>query len=108
MLIITRKLGEGITIGDNVELIINEITDGKVKIAIEAPKEVKILRKELVEAVAMNREAAQSVMVDKMQVMKNLKCPVINVANKAIEETAGIILDLLKENGVAILKDYEV
>ncbi|MBF0979971.1 MAG: carbon storage regulator [Clostridiales bacterium] len=73
MLIITRKLGEGITIGDNVELIINEITDGKVKIAIEAPKEVKILRKELVEAVAMNREAAQSVMVDKMQVMKNLK-----------------------------------
>ena len=73
MLIITRKLGEGITIGDNVELIINEITDGKVKIAIEAPKEVKILRKELVEAVAMNREAAQSVMVDKMQVMKNRK-----------------------------------
>lgn len=73
MLIITRKLGEGITIGDNVELIINEITDGKVKIAIEAPKEVKILRKELVEAVAMNREAAQSIMVDKMQVMKNLK-----------------------------------
>ena len=73
MLIITRKLGEGITIGDNVELIINEIMDGKVKIAIEAPKEVKILRKELVEAVAMNREAAQSVMVDKMQVMKNLK-----------------------------------
>ena len=73
MLIITRKLGEGITIGDNVELIINEITDGKVKIAIEAPKEVKILRKELVEAEAMNREAAQSVMVDKMQVMKNLK-----------------------------------
>lgn len=73
MLIITRKLGEGITIGDNVELIINEITDGKVKIAIEAPKEVKILRKELVEAVAMNREAAQSVMVDKIQVMKNLK-----------------------------------
>ena len=73
MLIITRKLGEGITIGDNVELIINEITDGKVKIAIEAPKEVKILRKELVEAVAMNREAAQSVMVDKIRVMKNLK-----------------------------------
>ncbi|MFR2519206.1 pyruvate, water dikinase regulatory protein, partial [Peptostreptococcus stomatis] len=42
------------------------------------------------------------------KVMKNLKCPVINVANKAIEETAGIILDLLKENGVAVLKDYEI
>ena len=72
MLIITRKLGEGITIGDNVELIINEITDGKVKIAIEAPKEVKILRKELVEAVAMNREAAQSVMDEKFKKIGSL------------------------------------
>ena len=40
--------------------------------------------------------------------MKRLKCPVINVANKAIEETAGIILDILKENDVDILKDYEI
>ena len=40
--------------------------------------------------------------------MKNLKCPVINVANKAIEETAGIILDILKENNIDILKDYDL
>lgn len=73
MLIITRKLGEGISIGDNVELVINEIADGKVKIAIEAPKEVKILRKELVEAVAMNKEAAESMLMDKVQVIKKLK-----------------------------------
>ncbi len=73
MLIITRKLGEGISIGDNVELLINEIGDGKVKIAIEAPKEVKILRKELAEAVAMNKEAAQSVFTDKAQVIKKIK-----------------------------------
>ncbi|MGP1569485.1 MAG: carbon storage regulator [Eubacteriales bacterium] len=73
MLIITRKLGEGISIGDNVELVINEISDGKVKIAIEAPKEVKILRKELVEAAAMNKEAAESMLMDKVQVIKKLK-----------------------------------
>ncbi|MDY4561299.1 pyruvate, water dikinase regulatory protein [Peptostreptococcus porci] len=42
------------------------------------------------------------------EVMKNLKCPVINVANKAIEETAGIILDILKENGMSIIKDYDI
>lgn len=42
------------------------------------------------------------------EVMKSLKCPVINVANKAIEETAGIILDILKENGMSILKDYDI
>lgn len=42
------------------------------------------------------------------KVMRKLKCPVINVANKAIEETAGIIIDILKENGVPVLKDYEI
>lgn len=42
------------------------------------------------------------------EIMKTLKCPVINVSNKAIEETAGIIIDILKENGVAIEKDYSI
>lgn len=34
------------------------------------------------------------------KVMKKLGCPVINVENKAIEETAGLILDIMKENGL--------
>ena len=34
------------------------------------------------------------------KVMKKLGCPVINVANKAIEETSGLILDIMKENGI--------
>ena len=42
------------------------------------------------------------------EIMKTLKCPVINVSNKSIEETAGIIIDILKENGVAVEKDYSI
>ncbi|WP_101772739.1 pyruvate, water dikinase regulatory protein [Peptostreptococcus faecalis] len=42
------------------------------------------------------------------KIMKKLKCPIINVANKAIEETAGIILDILKENDVLIMQDYDI
>lgn len=42
------------------------------------------------------------------EVMKKLSCPVINVSNKAIEETAGIILDIMKENGLKIYKEIEV
>ena len=34
------------------------------------------------------------------KVMKKIGCPVINVANKAIEETAGDILDIMKEKGI--------
>lgn len=40
-------------------------------------------------------------------VMKSLNCPVINVAHKAIEETASIILELLTSNGVTVVKDYD-
>ena len=47
MLVITRKQGESILIGDDIEISISKIEDGSVKIAINAPKELTILRKEL-------------------------------------------------------------
>jgi len=47
MLVVTRKSGEGIKIGDNVEITIVKIDDNSVKVSINAPKEVKILRSEL-------------------------------------------------------------
>ncbi|KEZ88797.1 carbon storage regulator [Clostridium sulfidigenes] len=47
MLVVTRKLGEGIKIGDDVEITIVKIDDNSVKVSINAPKEVKILRSEL-------------------------------------------------------------
>lgn len=37
------------------------------------------------------------------EVMRKLKCPVINVENRAIEETAEIIIDILKERGINLL-----
>lgn len=47
MLILTRKLGERITIGDNVVLSILEIHGKQVKIGIEAPKEMAVHREEI-------------------------------------------------------------
>ena len=46
MLILTRKTKEAITIG-NVTITIQEIKGNRVKIAIEAPREIPILRGEL-------------------------------------------------------------
>ena len=51
MLVLTRKKNESIIIGDDIEIIISEISEDKVKIAIKAPKDVKIFRKELLKAV---------------------------------------------------------
>lgn len=47
MLILTRKKDESIIIDGNIEIRIIEIDDGKVKIGIDAPKHIDIIRKEL-------------------------------------------------------------
>jgi carbon storage regulator len=51
MLVITRKKGESLLIGDDIEIKITKIDDGSVKIGIDAPKEKIILRKEVYENV---------------------------------------------------------
>lgn len=58
MLIITRKTGEGIYVGDNVKLTVVEAGKDKVKIGIDAPKDVIIMRSELYESRKFNVQAA--------------------------------------------------
>ncbi len=60
MLVITRKLDEGITIGDNVELTVLEISKDRVKIGINAPKEVKVFRTELKTLRQTNEQSANA------------------------------------------------
>jgi carbon storage regulator len=51
MLILTRKTGEVIKIGDQITLHVVEINKGFVKLGIDAPSDVKILREEVYERV---------------------------------------------------------
>ncbi|MGH4121137.1 carbon storage regulator CsrA [Clostridium sp.] len=58
MLVISRKKGESLLIGEDVEITIVKIENGSVKIAISAPKEIGILRKELyIEVESENQKA---------------------------------------------------
>ena len=45
MLVITRKEGESILIGEDIEITISKISDGSAKVAINAPREMTILSK---------------------------------------------------------------
>ena len=47
MLILTRKIGESIWINDEIEIIITEVKGDQVKIGINAPRTMEILRGEL-------------------------------------------------------------
>ena len=47
MLILTRKIGEEIVINENTRISIQRIRGGRVRVAIDAPQEVSILRGEL-------------------------------------------------------------
>jgi carbon storage regulator len=49
MLVLSRKIDESILISNNIELIIVDIIGDKVKIGINAPKDVRILRSEIYE-----------------------------------------------------------
>lgn len=58
MLVLQRKREESVVIDENVTISILEIGTDWVKLAIDAPKDVKILRSELVEAANINQEAS--------------------------------------------------
>jgi carbon storage regulator len=47
MLVLARKLGEGIHIGDEVRIVVVEIRSGRVRLGIEAPRHVRIRRDEI-------------------------------------------------------------
>lgn len=61
MLILTRKSGEGIRIGDSITLRIIEIRGNQVRLGIEAPKNISVHRDEIYELIRQQNEmAAQS------------------------------------------------
>jgi carbon storage regulator len=47
MLVLSRKPGEKVVIGDNITLTILEVVGNRVKVGVEAPGQVRILRGEL-------------------------------------------------------------
>lgn len=65
MLVLTRKLGESIAIDDHIKIVVVQIKGKQVRLGIKAPKETKIHREEVYQAILdQNTEAAQSSLED--------------------------------------------
>ena len=57
MLTLTRKVGETIRIGDDIEIVVKEIRKNQVRIGIMAPRDVKIYREEVYDNILAERLA---------------------------------------------------
>ena len=72
MLVITRKSGEGLRIGENVRVTVVETAKDRVKIGIEAPYDVRIIRDELFDTERFNIQAAvHKPAADLLSIIKN-------------------------------------
>lgn len=58
MLLLTRKLGENIRIGDDVKITIVEVKGNHVKLGIDAPPSIKVHREEIYERIQQERQRA--------------------------------------------------
>jgi carbon storage regulator len=67
MLVIRRKAGESLLIGDGIEIEVIDVSPSRVKLGIKAPENVTILRKEIRDAAERNREAARRVTASTIQ-----------------------------------------
>jgi carbon storage regulator len=65
MLILTRKPGESLYIGDKVKVTIVEIKGNQIRVGIEAPSDLRIYREEIyLQILDENRKAAEGMMLD--------------------------------------------
>lgn len=73
MLVLTRKKGQKLIIGDNIEVIVLETRGDSVKIGIKAPKNIPVYREEIFEEIKKaNQQATRNVLIADLDLAFNL------------------------------------
>ena len=73
MLVFTRKRGESLIIGNEIEVTVLNISSGSVKIGIAAPRHISVHRQEVYEAIQRENTAASQSRVPPPEVIKKLR-----------------------------------
>ena len=64
MLVLSRQRDESIIIGDNIVVTIVDVRGDKVRLGIEAPREVSVHRREVYEAIQRENQQASKIQLD--------------------------------------------
>lgn len=72
VLILTRKVGEKIMVGDQIRVVVVDVKGRQVRLGVEAPAETKIYRGEIFERIQEENDRAARVGADAMQKAANL------------------------------------
>jgi carbon storage regulator len=83
MLILSRRAGESLTIGDDIVVTVVGITGNQIKLGIAAPREVRVLREEIYQAMQEENRAAASASQSRERLEQAFK----QVQGKAKEQT---------------------
>ena len=75
MLILTRRVGESIVVGDDIVLTVFEVRGDAVRIGIEAPRSVKVNRKEIYEEIQRSNAQAVSSSDDAIEALRGALGP---------------------------------
>lgn len=59
MLVISRKVGESLVLSDQIRITVTALSNDKVTIGIEAPKEIRIVREELLDTIEANKASSE-------------------------------------------------
>jgi carbon storage regulator len=60
MLVLTRKSDQSIRIGDDITITVKAVVGEKVRIGIDAPREIAVYREEIYDEIAAERDTAES------------------------------------------------
>lgn len=73
MLVLTRKSGEGIRLGNEIKIVVLELKENQVKLGIEAPHEIPVHREEIYLKIQEDNIRAAELPVDIAETLKGIK-----------------------------------
>lgn len=71
MLVVTRKTDESLIIADNIEIMVLEVTKDRVKLGVSAPRDIKIIRNELIDTQNVNKDSSKALGKDALEGLLN-------------------------------------